>query len=343
MAEYGVSGRRAAGPDGFRNRGHTRRGGIPAMIHTTKGRITDDLYVAGLAQFPIYLLNTSKPVLFDGGVTVAGRLYEEDIRSILGSREPEALFLTHAHWDHCGAISYLKALHPGILIAGSPDSGRILARHNAVNLIAELNKGIRPAVAATPGVDVHSLISDPFQTFAIDMELADTSPVTSPSNSAIEVLKTPGHTRDHLSYFIREKGILIASEASGCLDSSGNVVTEFLADYDAYIASLEHLSTLSAEILCQGHRLVFVGKEEVRSFLSRSLDEARRFKDRVFGLLVSERGSVEQVIAHIKREDYDTIKGVKQPENAYLLNLTAQVKHLATKLSSPIAGQDLTN
>ncbi len=97
------------------------------------------------------------------------------------------------------------------------------------------------------------------------------------------------------------------------------------------MSSLQRLAALPVEVLCQGHRFVIVGREEVRAFLERSISEAICFKDRVYGLLDEEGGPIDRVIQRIKAELYDTIKGPKQPEVPYLLNVTAQVKHLAGK------------
>jgi len=47
--------------------------------------------------------------------------------------------------------------------------------------------------------------------------------------------------------------------------------------------------------------------------------------------LKAEGGSIERVVQLIKRRQYDTNRGVKQSEQAYLLNLTTRVTHLAKK------------
>jgi putative hemolysin len=53
------------------------------------------------------------------------------------------------------------------------------------------------------------------------------------------------------------------------------------------------------------------------------------FKDRVLDLLSEEEGNLEAVIQRLKKERYDSIPGFKQAEVPYLINLRAQVNHLA--------------
>jgi 2-aminobenzoylacetyl-CoA thioesterase len=301
------------------------------MLFTSTGPVGNDFHIIGLAAYPVHLLDCEEPVLFDGGFAGAGKIYAEAIASVLGTRHPEMLLLTHVHWDHCGAVSYLKNRFPSMKIAASKRAAEILERRSAVELIARLNANAESFIPALSEIDPARLINEGFQPFKIDRLLEDGDLIRLEGGFSVEVLATPGHTRDHLSYYIPEKKILIAAEASACLDSQGEIITEFLADYDAYLSSLERLAALPVEILCQGHRIVFVGETEVRAFFARAIEESIRFKERIDELLDREEGNLDRVIGRIKAEKYDTNKGVKQPEAAYLLNLRAQVAHLAEK------------
>jgi 2-aminobenzoylacetyl-CoA thioesterase len=303
------------------------------VLFTTTGAAKEKFYILGSSTFPVHLLNGAKPVIFDGGVSCAGKIYTEAIRSVIGANEPEMLFLTHTHWDHCGAIAYLKKAFPSMKIAASQKAAETLKRQRVTDLIGMMNTDVRAMIDNLPEIDPSRLIDEPFQPFEIDIILEDGQTMEFDGNTVIEVLATPGHTMDHLSYYIPEKEVLIAAEASGCMDSMGNVITEFLADYDNYFISLKRLSALPVEVLCQGHRIVFVGKDEAGSYFTRAINEAVNFKNRVYELLEREGGSIDRVVKQIKAEKYDINTGVKQPEKAYLLNLRAQVTHLAQKQS----------
>lgn len=301
------------------------------MILNSTGQVRDNFYILGLATYPIHLLDGPRPVLFDGGTSSAGKLYVEAIRLVLGSRQPEILFLTHAHWDHCGAVFYLKEAFPDLKIAASPKTAQILKKPGALELIAKLNKDAQGILRDILGIDSSQLLDGTFRPFDIDIEIEDKQVFDLGDGSTVEILASPGHTRDHHSYYLPHKKILIAGDSAGCIDNSGSMVCEFLYDYDAYISTITKLSALSVEIFCQGHRLVFVGRDEVRAFFESSMREAKRFKKQVYQLLDEEHGSIDRVIQRIKAEHYDILAEPKQPEIPYLLNLTAQVKHLAGK------------
>lgn len=291
----------------------------------------DILYVAGLAWSPVYLLATDEPVLFEAGFHCAGRLYEDDIKSIIGGRNPKMLFLTHVHWDHCGSTAYLKNIFHGLKVVASRRSAEIVKRPNAQKLMQKLSKDVIPLVAKVPGVDTEKLINDTFNPFDIDVIVEDGQFLNVGGGLTVQVFATPGHTRDMLSYYIPEKRILFATESAGVLDQINQVIPEFLIDYDMYMKSLKRLKKLDVDILCQGHHFVFVG-DDVQRFFDRSLKASEQFRDEVHELLRSEEGSIERVVRIIKERQYDTNKRTKQSEESYLLNLTARVTHLAKNL-----------
>ena len=301
------------------------------MVFGGTGLVENGLYVCGIPWSPVYLLDADQPVLFEAGFTCTWRLSRQMISSIVGQRHPAMLFLTHVHWDHCGAAGYLRRAFPGMSIGASARAAEIIKRPNAVTLIAELNAQVTGKVAAIEGLDTSGLSREPFLPFDVDVVLQDGQVSMQGAGITVEVLATPGHTRDHLSYYIPERKILIATEASGCIDRAGQFITEFLVDYDAYLASLDRLASLPVEILCQGHHYVVSGAQEVKDFFALSRKEARAYAARVHELLDAEEGSVERVVARIKAEQYDTNPHVKQLEQAYLLNVQAQVAHLAAR------------
>jgi len=301
------------------------------MIFDRTGCAADGLYVTGLPWSPVYLLDGARPVLFEAGFACMGRHYVEGIRSVVKEKRPEILFLTHVHWDHCGGTSYIGESFPGIKVAASERAASIIKRPNAQNLIKTLSKDVMSFINKYYGISLTGMLDDPFKPFNVDMVLEDGQTIGVDEDLSVRVIATPGHTRDHLSYYIPERKILIATESSGVQDRVGTIVPEFLVDYDMYVASLKRLMEFPAEVLCQGHHFVFAGREEVNNFLARSLREAEHFKTHVLELLRSGNGSIEEAARKVKAEQYDRNPGPKQTEKAYLLNLRSRITHLAER------------
>jgi len=296
------------------------------LDHT--GQISDDFYVMGDPAMPVYLLDGPAPVLFDAGLTSLCRLYEEDIVKVLGNRSPAYLFLTHSHFDHIGAAAYLKTVYPKMRIAGSARTREILGRPKAVQLIRSLNQ---EAAQLMESLNRASIFKGPFEPFDLDLVLNSERTIELDPECNVKVIQTPGHTWDFLSYWIPEKKILVASEAVGCDDGSGYIFTEFLVDYDSYRSSLQGLSQLDAQVLCQGHRLVLTG-QDAAGHMHRSLEQAAKYLVMVEEFLQKEQGDVGRTVARVKAAEWDPKPWPKQIESAYVLNTRARVSNIRERM-----------
>ncbi len=291
------------------------------------GQVSPGFYVLGHRSLPVYLLDARRPALFDSGISCLAPLYLQQLRETLQGRAPRYLFLTHVHFDHCGGAALFKKTHPQMVIAASQRAAQIVTRPNALKLMAQLNQAAAADVMP-PGRQADQ--APGFEPFTVERVLADGERVELEPGLEVEVLATPGHTRDFLSYYLPQKKILVASEAVGVAQLDGDIITEFLVDYQLYLESMQRLSRLPLELLCQGHHWVFTG-QDARDYIQRSLQAARQYHDWVLGLLDEEKGNLERVVRRVKAREWDHRQGVKQSEGAYLLNTQARVRHLAAR------------
>jgi glyoxylase-like metal-dependent hydrolase (beta-lactamase superfamily II) len=298
------------------------------LIFDRTGEVRDGFFVAGWSHNPIYLLKGKKPVLFDGGLALLGRVYREAITSVLNGDSPRMVFITHVHFDHCGAVPYLKKSFPGLEAAASQKAKDILKRPNAIKLIRKLSKSAEQVLGE---FGAESLCREPFDPFDVDRVLQEGDVVELEEGLTVQVLSTPGHTWDFMSYYLPEKRILVASEAAGCALSSGYISSDSLADFGVYLNSLKRLASLDAQILCQGHRYVYVD-EDVDAFFQRSLQTALEFKAMVEEVWLKEKGDLRRVLQKIKETEYDPLPTPKQPEPAFVINLEARIKSVLNHL-----------
>lgn len=300
------------------------------MVHFQAGEIASGLHALGTMAIPVYLWDGPEPILFDAGVSSLGPTYVRNAQQVLGSRRPTRLFLSHMHFDHCGATAQFAKAFPGIKICASQKAANIAIRPNAQKLMAMLNEHATE-LARSLAPDLAEVV--PFSPFTVDEVLSDGDQLELTGGEKLQVLASPGHTWDMLSFFLPKRGILVASEAVGCPIQDGGIITEFLVDYDAYISSLQRLAQLPVEVLCLAHYAALTGPD-VKDYLDRALAAAKEFKEWVERLLQREGFDVARVVQLVKQQEWDPRPQPKQPEPAYLLNLQARVEHLAAKLTT---------
>jgi len=292
------------------------------MKITRTGKVVEGFYALGHASVPVYLLDGPAPVLFDSGFTGLSGKYVDDIRNVLKARSPEFLFLTHAHWDHVGAAGVFKKNWPGLKIAASEETARLLARPKVTQTITALNQS---ALGALRKWGVTPLNKTPFTPFGIELYISENKPLKPFPGLSVVGIFTPGHTRDFVAYWIPERKILIASEAAGC-----DEVPEFLINYDAYMAGLDFFMKLDAQVLCVGHQLVVTG-EDIGPYLREVRNIAERYCACVENLLKSGE-DIKDIVARVKEKEWDVKDYPKQPEQAYLMNTEVRVRTLKNRI-----------
>ncbi len=283
------------------------------MIYESRpASITDHFYCLGPVSVPSFLLDGDHPIMFDAGIYIFGEYYLRELLRIMGDRRPEYLFLTHVHFDHCGAAGFLKRVMPEMKIGASREASEIIKKPSAVGLIKKLNTFAQDGKVY-------------FEPFAIDFILNDGDVIQVANNLSVKVIKTPGHTRDMLSFYIPEQKILIPSESIGMPALGEYIFSEFLTDYYVYLDSLKKLANYDVDILVLAHALYYTG-EDAKSYMPRAIEHTQRFREKMEKLLKKYDNDFETIASIIRKEEYDPLVGDKQPEQAYLLNLYAKIK-----------------
>jgi 2-aminobenzoylacetyl-CoA thioesterase len=282
-------------------------------------QITMNFYSLGPYAIPAFFLDGDHPVIFDSGVYIFGEHYLKEINRILGDRKPEYLFLSHVHFDHCGSAGYLKRMLPGLKVGASSEGSEIIKKPNAINLITKLN-----TMGETGKIY--------FEPFTIDIILKDGDIFEISKNLSVKIVKTPGHTRDMISFYIPEQKILIPSESVGVPGMGEYIFSEFLIDYNIYMDSLKKLKDMDIEVLIMAHGLYYTG-DDARNFIPRAIKCTQDFRAKLEALLLKYGDDYDTIASIIKKEEYDPGDIPKQPVDAYMLNLRAKIKAIKRHMS----------
>ena len=165
------------------------------MIINKTGQLVEDFYSIGHPAIPVFLMDGVRPLIFDAGVAFLGEIYAGDIKKILGDRQVEYLFLTHAHFDHCGSVSILKKHFPLMKVITSKKAKDILGRPNAIKLIKALN---RTSEEIAGDIEIDFALSGEFKQFEIDETVKDNDTFKISKGLNIRIIETQGHTAECL-------------------------------------------------------------------------------------------------------------------------------------------------
>ncbi len=156
----------------------------------------------------------------------------------------EYLLITHCHYDHTGGAKALKRRIPCQIVCHESDA--VFLEHGDSVVTAASWYGSR-----MPALTVDRKLSGPREQIELDGRI-------------IEAIHIPGHSPGSLAYLTESEGmkVLFGQDVHGPLDSS------LLSDREDYLESLRLLISLEADILCEGHYGVFMGKDKVKQFIA---------------------------------------------------------------------------
>jgi len=191
-----------------------------------------------------------------GGPSCPGHLLEGLEQLGLDLQDLHTVVLSHAHPDHMGAMSWiLEQINPRVLIHHLD----VVSALNPANLVNTFDIPLSKrlwAAAEDPGpylqFDLFNFFGDCgcTMTGAREVEELHEGQVLSLGDFSFEVIHTPGHSPGHVSFFERERGLLLAGDLVGAVlawynPTSGGVI--------GYLDSLDKLEALEAEIILPAH------------------------------------------------------------------------------------------
>lgn len=257
-----------------------------------------------------------KTALVDCGMAYCASNLIQNIKDILATRPLDYVLLSHSHYDHIGAIPYLKSEWPDLKICGADRDQKILSRPNALKTIRELS--LRAAEIYADGFvkDYNDKIMK-IDTVITEGDQFDLG------NFNIRVLETPGHTRSTLSFFINHE-ILFVSESCGVYSHVGKIYPSFLVSYFQTIESIKKCRALHPKFIFSSH-YGLVDHKAITNYWQDCIEAAD--KSRYFILHYADLGySEEKILLEYEKVFYGHEISTEQPINAFRINTQSMIK-----------------
>jgi glyoxylase-like metal-dependent hydrolase (beta-lactamase superfamily II) len=268
---------------------------IPPVAQT---RICDELFTYVEPDNPLSFCSACTVHVLKGpGKTVmidTGEFSQEFKKSILPhletdglkSSEIQEIWHTHGHADHLGADSLIQGLS-GCSIKAHPSALRTLEdipKFMSDNIIDEAGEDCSLIMGTSPNVIRYTAkvlyknqdvaVSKPF----IDGEILDIG-------FPVEIKYTPGHSPDHISFYVPSKRILFTGDTFDLLCKARPVLNTPQSNAADLQATLEWMIRKQPAIMACGHDGTIVGENHCEEVLRCSLYYLTNMKDSTMKIL----------------------------------------------------------
>jgi glyoxylase-like metal-dependent hydrolase (beta-lactamase superfamily II) len=274
---------------------------------TYPARLADGLWVLGNPYFNLYLVRgEAEAALVDAGISAVAD-------DVIGQLEalgvsPDHLVVTHPHPDHINGLDALRERFPAARVVIGPGAAEFLAHpKTAASLVDEdrfmseflASQGFRPGrppIGRPPSVKGAAVVTD--------NETLDLGGLT------IRFLHVGGHAIGNLVVHVPASAALIVSDSLGFRIPSVGFFPIFFTGYADYMAAIDRLESLQAQILCIAHQGPLLG-EEARKAIRDAREAARALREEIRG----DPRDEDAVIRDLYRRFYRDELALYTPDN----------------------------
>ena len=242
-----------------------------------------------------FLIDDGKTaIMYDSGFAFTGYKVAERIKSILGERGLDYIFLTHSHYDHALGSVYAKRYWHNAKVVAGEYAAKIFAKPTAKAVMRDLDSKL----ATKCGVAKYEDLIDKL---TVDISVND-GDVIKAGDMEFVALNLPGHTKCSVGYYCPDMKLLLGCETIGVFNGSDDVVPSYLVGYKMTIDSIERVEKLDIDNILIPH-YGLLDKEQTKLYLSKAKESAVTTANEITQLLKDGK-SKEDIMQFFKNKFY---------------------------------------
>ena len=269
------------------------------------------------------ILGEGKTALVDCGMAYCAPNLISNIKKILNKKMLNYILISHSHYDHIGAIAYLKKEWPNSRVLGAEYAKRILTRSNALKTIRSLS------MQAAKLYDADTIIEYDDEMLKVDDSICD-GDILDLGGLSIKIIATQGHTKCSLSFLVNNE-TLFPSESTGYMSKSGKIYPAFITSYSEAIDSIHTCQKINPRFIISPH-FGLINESDTLDYWENCILAVKETKE--FILNLSKQGYDEnQILVQYEKMFRDEQSRLEQPINAFRLNAKNMIKNVLKKMA----------
>ena len=243
------------------------------------GKITDRIDLLGTREICLYLVKGNQAMLIGGGMTwVIPHLEKQFSNLDFDPVRIKYLVIPHSHFDHCGAVPYIKRKFPHIQILASAYSQEVFSKEKAISFITTANQEAEELHLKNErhGLDLR------FDRIQVDRVVGDNDVIDLGGGIEARFIEVPGHTKCCIATYIPQLKAMFPSDSVPFPTDDGTELNNPSSQYDfsLYLESLKKLASYEIEIFGFDHGGILLA-DQAKRIMPQALKETQEFRDRV--------------------------------------------------------------
>ncbi len=255
-------------------------------------------------------------ILYDSGFGFTGYALADKIKSYLGNRKLNYIFLTHSHYDHVFGSAYVLEYYKDALVVAGEYTANIFQRPSAKSLMSDLDSKF----AKKCGVDDYQNL---IHNLRVDVPVKD-GDIIKAGAMEYTAIALPGHTKCSFGFYCPQQKLLLGCETLGVYNGVDDVVPSYLIGYNIALESIDKAMLLDIENILVPH-FGLLNKEESAEYLNISKQRAVETAEHIAKLL-SQGKTKSDAVEYFKNKFYHGYIKEIYPVDAMELNTSITVE-----------------
>ena len=208
------------------------------------------------------------------------------------------LLIGHTHYDHCGAIPYLRRRYPHLQVLASREAEKLFGMEKAQRNMRTFSHQVMQEMGLPLEFEGVSL---EFDKIHVDRTLEDGDRVDLGSGLSFGVIETPGHSRCSMTlYEPQEKWLFPSDSMAVPVGKRDRFMSTASESFIVYLDSLKKLAALDTR-LCAWEHFGVMTDEDARDIVRRVIRYTLEYKRRLVEH-VGQTGDVEETARWAARD-----------------------------------------